>query len=132
MSAATSGSWRRLVRIGRPRMIWKFDLQEATSQFDTYTDASWAGCRRTRESTSRGVIMVGAHLIKSWAKTQATIAKASAESELYGIVRGTCEGLGFIAIAENLGTRVFARLYLDATTAQGIDRQGLSKVRTWT
>ena len=45
MSAPSSGSWRRRVRIGRyvlgrPRMIWKFDLQEATSQFDTYTAAS--------------------------------------------------------------------------------------------
>ena len=66
----------------------------------------------------------------SWAKTQATIAKSSAESELYGIVRGTCGALGFSALAEDLGTEVFARLHMDATAAQGIiDRQGLSKVR---
>ena len=116
--------------LGRPRMIWKFDLQESTSQFDTYTDANWTGCRRTRKSTSGGVIMVGTHLIKSWAKTQATIAKSIAESELYGIVRGTCEAAGFISLADGLGAEVFARLHMDATAAQGItDRQGLSKVR---
>ena len=45
VSTPTSGLWRRLVRIGRyllgrPRMIWKFDLQETTSQFDTFTDAN--------------------------------------------------------------------------------------------
>ena len=116
--------------LGRPPMIWKFDFQESTSQFDTFTDANWAGCRRTRKSTSGGVIMVGTHLIKSWAKTQATIARSSAEFELYGIVRGTCEVLGFISLAEDLGAEVFARLRMDATAAQGIiDRQGLSKVR---
>ena len=107
MSTPMSGSWRRLVRIGRyllgqPRMIWKLDLKGTTSQFDTFTDANWAGCRRTRTTTSGGVIMVGTHLIKSWATTQATIAKSSAESELYGIVRGTCEALGFISLAEDL------------------------------
>ena len=68
--------------LGRPRMIWKFDLQETTSQFDTFTDANWAGCMRTRKSILGGVIMVGTHLIKSRAKTQATIAKPSADSEL--------------------------------------------------
>ena len=74
--------------------------------------------------------MIGTHLIKSWAKTQATIAKSSAESELYGIVRGTCEALGFISLAEDLGSEMTARLHMDATAAQGIvDRQGLSKVR---
>ena len=125
MSAPTSGSWRRLVRIGRyllgrPRMIWKVDLPETTSQFDTLTDANWAGCRRTRKSTSGGVVVVGTHLSKSWAKTQATIAKSSAESELYSIVRGTCKALGLISLAENFGVEVFARLHMDA---------GLSKAR---
>ena len=56
MSTPTSGSWSRLVRIGRylpgrPRMIWKFDLQEATNQFDTYADANWSGCLRTQNKT---------------------------------------------------------------------------------
>ena len=115
--------------LGRPRTIWKFDLQESTSQFDTYTDANWAGCRRTRKSTSGGVIMIGTHLIKSGAKTQATIAKSSTKSELYGIMRGTCEALGFISLAEDLGAEVLARLHMNATAAQGIiDRRGLSKV----
>ena len=74
--------------------------------------------------------MIGTHLIKSWAKTQATIATSSAESELYGIVRGTCEALGFFSLAEDLGLEMTARLHMDATAAQGIvDRHGLSKVR---
>ena len=125
MSTPTSGSWRRLVRIGRYlsgrlRIIWNFNLQEASSQFDTYTDANWAGCRRTRKSTSGGVIMAGDHVIKIWATTQAIVAKSSAESEWYGIERGICRALGFIALAEDLGTEVFSRLHMDAAAAQGI------------
>ena len=74
--------------------------------------------------------MVGSHLIKCWAKTQATIAKSSAESELYGIVRASCEALGFVSLAEDMGVEMKTRLHMDATAAQGIiDRQGLSKVR---
>ena len=105
---------------GRPRIIWKFDLRESMSEFDTFTDANWAGCRRIPKSTLGGVIMVGTHLIKSWAKTQATIAKSSAESELYGILRGTCEVIGFISLAADFGSEVFARFHMDATAAQAI------------
>ena len=74
--------------------------------------------------------MIGRHPIKCWAKTQATIAKSSAESELYGIVRATCEILGFLSLLSDLGINKRTRLHMDATAAKGIiDRQGLSKVR---
>ena len=74
--------------------------------------------------------MVGSHLIKTYSKTQATIAKSSAESELYGIVRATCECLGMMTLLEDLGAEYTARLHMDATAAQGvIDRQGISKIR---
>ena len=74
--------------------------------------------------------MVGRHLIKAYSKTQAIIAKSSAESELFGIVRATCESLGFITLVQDLGKEIKSRLHMDANAAQGIiDRQGLSKVR---
>ena len=135
MSSPTSGSWRRLLRIGRyligrRRLIWKFALQGAVDAVDAFSDANWAGCRASRKSTSGGALMIGSHLIKCWAKTQATVAKSSAESELYGIVRASCETLGFIALAMDLGSEMKSRLHMDSTAAQGIiDRQGLSKVR---
>ena len=75
-------------------------------------------------------MVVGTHLIKTYSKTQATIAKSSAESELYGIVRATCEGLGMITLLEDFGAEYSVRLHMDATAAQGvIDRQGISKIR---
>lgn len=74
--------------------------------------------------------MIGGHCIKAWAKTQAVIAKSSAESELYSVVKGATEGLGLITLYKDLGSEVGVKLNLDATAAKGIlDRQGISKVR---
>ena len=68
--------------------------------------------------------------MKAWSKIQAVIAKSSAESELYGVVRGACEGLGTKTLCSDLGDEVGIRLELDATAAKGIlDRTGLAKVR---
>ena len=64
--------------------------------------------------------MLGTHLIKSWSETQTTSAKSSAKSELYGIVRTTCESLGFVTLPEDLGAHATARLHMDATAARGI------------
>ena len=65
-----------------------------------------------------------------WANTPAVIAKSSAESELYGVVRCACEGLGVRSLCADLGSNVGIRLELDTTAAKGIlDRQGLAKVR---
>ena len=52
MSKPTTGSWRRLVRIGRylrnrPRAVWKYNLQTKQDTLKVYTDSNWAGCRRS-------------------------------------------------------------------------------------
>ena len=135
MSSPTTGSLRRLMRIGRylknhPRLIWKFPMQSPQPEVTVRTDADWAGCRRARKSTSGGSISIGEHCIKTWSKTQAVIAKSSAESELYGVVRGACEALGIKTLCQDMGSNVGIVLELDATAAKGIlDRQGIAKVR---
>ena len=86
MSAPTTGSLRRLKRLGRylkgsPRVVRRYVFQDTMTHLEMYTDADWAGCRRARKSTSGGVAMIGNHCIKAWAKTQSVCAKSSAESE---------------------------------------------------
>ena len=77
-----------------------------------------------------GTASLGGHCIKVWARTQAVIAKSSAESELYGVVQGACEGLGVRTLSAAMGSNVDVKLELDATAAKGIlDRWGLAKVR---
>ena len=88
MSKPTTGSLRRLVRFGRylkakPRLVWDFVMQDDTEEVNIFTDSDWAGCRRSRKSTSGGAIRVGQHTIKTWANTQAIVAKSSAEAEVY-------------------------------------------------
>ena len=135
MSKPTTGSLRRLRRIGRylkrhHRLVWKYAMQGKVNEITVRTDADGAGCRRSRTNTSGGSISRGTHCIKTWSKTQAVIAKSSAESELYGVVCGACEAFGTKTLCEDLGESLSIVLELDATAANGIlDRTGLAKVR---
>ena len=74
--------------------------------------------------------MLGYHCIKAWSKTQALVAKSSAESELYGIVKASTEALGMLTLIEELGEELKARVHVDANAAKGIvERAGLDRVR---
>ena len=57
---------KRLVRylVGKPRLLWTFPFQTPAARMDTYVDTDFAGCHRTRRSTSGGVILRGSHLLK--------------------------------------------------------------------
>ena len=69
-------------------------------------------------------------LLKHWASTQSTVALSSGEAELSGIVRGASHGLGFQAIAADLGWEMSLQIWSDATAAIGIcRRRGLGRVR---
>ena len=49
---------KRLCRylVGLPRLVYVYKFQTA-EKVEVYTDTDWAGCPRTRESTSGGVLM---------------------------------------------------------------------------
>ena len=74
--------------------------------------------------------MMGSHCLKTWAKTQATVAKSSAESELYGVIRGSTEGLGLITMSLGFGISATVQVHVDASAAKGIvERRGLQQTR---
>ena len=74
--------------------------------------------------------MIGRCCVKSWSKTQSTIAQSSAESELIATVRGATEGIGLISLAKDLGIVMLVRLHVDASAALGIiERRGVGRVR---
>ena len=74
--------------------------------------------------------MVGYHCINTWSKTQAVVAKPSAESELYGVVKASCEALGTLTLMGELGQEMCSRVHVDVTAAKSIaERSGLDKVR---
>ena len=59
MSAPTQRSLRimkRVVRylVGKPRLVWKYQWQPETELIEVFADATFAGCKLTRKSTSGG------------------------------------------------------------------------------
>ena len=103
MSKPTVGGRRKMKRLGRylvrrPRVVWKYGWQGRQDEMRVSTDSDWAGCSRTRESTSGGVAMIGSHLVKSWSRTQKAVALSSGEGEMIAFVKGMAEGLGMRAM----------------------------------
>ena len=135
MSDPTSLDWAALVRLtrylaGRPRLVYEFPWQDPGVGLSTYVDTDFAGCVITRKSTSGGMCMRGAHLLKHWSNTQQTIALSSGEAELAGIVKGAGEGMGMVSAARDLGVDVDLTILADSSAAIGICRRtGIGKVR---
>lgn len=135
MATPAMGSWQRHKRIATyllrtPRVVWTYPWQSPTGCIDVFGDANWAGCRRTRTSTSCGAMLQGIHCTKAWSKTQAIVAKSYGESELYGVVRASCEGLGSQPLMQDMGNEVLLKIHVDASAAKSIcERTGLDHVR---
>ena len=134
MSQPTERSLRALKRLGRfiegrPRLVLSMSFQEL-SPLDVYVDSDYAGCPRTRKSTSGGCAMLGAHLIKSWSSTQKSLSLSSGEAELYSIVKGIATGIGMQQYLVDLGASAELRIHTDSSAAQGIcKRVGLGTQR---
>ena len=62
-------------------------------QIVSYSDSDWAGCQKSRRSTSGSLISVFNVNIQSTSRTQASIAHSSAESELYAMTQASVESL---------------------------------------
>ena len=75
MSKPRERSWNSLKRLGRylqanPRYVQEFKRQGKQTHITAWVDTDYAGCLRTRKSTSGGLINIGSHLVKSWSATQ--------------------------------------------------------------
>ena len=111
-------------------MVFKYDWQEKQDDLTVYTDSDWAGCKITARSTTGGVIALGQHIVKTWSRTQKTIALSSAEAELTAMVKGTCEGLGVSSLMKDWDQKKFLVMMGDSTAALGvIRRKGAGKLR---
>ncbi len=134
MSKPTTQAWKAMKRLCRylnaaQRLVYEFK-QQSVSSIDVYTDTDWAGCPRTRKSTSGGCVMMGRHAVKHWASTQTSVTLSSGEAEFAGVIRGAGQGLGYQALLKDLGIDLPLRVWTDSSAAIGIcSRQGLGKLR---
>ncbi len=78
----------------RDRLVIKFNYQPNYGRIHTWVDTDYAGCTKTRRSTSAGVLNYGSHVIKTWSVTQKNLALSSGEAEYSGIVKGASVSLG--------------------------------------
>ena len=97
---------------------------------DGYTDSGWAGCQKSRRSTSGGCLMSGAHMLTQWSRTQHVISLSSAEAELHALCTCATEGLALKNICVEMGLEMYFELLTDSSAAKGIVmRQGAGKVK---
>ena len=108
MSSPKQSSWTKLKRLmrylkGAPRAVLHYCYQSRPQSIVTWTDSDFAGCVKSRKSTSAGVVMFGGHVIKDWLTNQAVIAFSSGEAEYYSLVKAGSISLGIAALASELG-----------------------------
>ncbi|CAK0811391.1 unnamed protein product [Prorocentrum cordatum] len=74
---------KRMVRflLGAPRCVTEFRRQDMPRTLDVFSDFDWAGCVRTRRSSSSSYMMHGSHLLCSSSTTQNVIATSSGKAE---------------------------------------------------
>ena len=58
-------------------------------------------------------------VLRTWSKTQKTIAQSSVEIDLLAILRVATEAVGMISLAVDLGIELTARTHVDASAALG-------------
>ena len=135
MSAPTKASWEKLKRLARhlieyPRLVWRC-AREPDEDYNTlrvFSDSDWAGCVRTRRSTSGGVVVVACMAVKHWSTTQSTTALSVGEAEYVALVKAATEALGIQALARDLGWELKIEIGVDSSTAKSIaSRSGLAK-----
>ena len=137
MQAPTEWSWQQLKRAvrylhGCDRLVQQFFQQDMPERLPVYTDSDFAGCQRTRRSTSCTQFFLGSHLVKCTSKTQAIVSLSSGEAEFYAAVSRAAAGLGVRSLLFDLGQTLAKPIMLrvDSTACLGMaGRKGAGSVR---
>jgi len=123
---------KRLARYlaARPRAVCWFNRQTKPEFIEGWTDSDWAGCLETRKATSRGLLKMGSHILKTRSVTENVIATSSGEAEFYAMVKTASQALGFQVMLKDMGVGMPIKMITDATAAKGMgQRKGLGTVR---
>ncbi len=133
MSAPTEANFRDLKRLGRylrgkPRAVTVFMPQKLCQELVVYCDSDFAGCLRTRRSTTGMIVMLGSHCVKASTHLQSTISLSSGESEYYAIVLASAVGLQLQQLMEYWGYTLGLRVRSGSSAAVGVcSRKGVRK-----
>ena len=115
---------------GSPRCLVVYARQAEQLVVNVYSDSDWAGCTKTRRSTSSSYVMLGDHLIVSSATTQNVVATSSGEAEFYALTKSASRALGAVGMAADMAKVVKPPVRVDATALKAIaSRRGVGRVR---
>ena len=126
------GRLKRVLRYlrGKPVCEWRFEWQRRQTHLVGYTDSDWAGCPKTRRSTSGGGIMRGSHLLTHWSRCQSCVALSSGEAELNAMLKAACEGLSLQYLLGELGEDMMLHLRGDSSASHGtLQRLGSGRIK---
>ena len=103
---------------GSPRCLVVCNRQAEQPIVDAFSDSDWAGCAKTRRSTSSSFVM------------QNVVAASSGEAEFYALTKSASRALGAVAPAADMAKVVMPRVRVDATASEAIaSRRGVERVR---
>jgi len=107
-----------------------YSWQEQPTVAIAYVDSDWAGCTRTRKSTSGGALVWGTHCLAHWARTQLNVALSSGEAELNAALKGGTELIGVRVLLQELGVPCVLELRGDSSACKGVLlREGSGKLK---
>ena len=136
-SVTDFGKVKRLVRflkgVGPVKFNYEMQEESEAKHIMVYVDSDWAGCQRTRRSTTGGVMKVGRHVVRTWSATQPTVATSSGEAELIAMAEGASRGLGLRTMMMELGfgpELQVVHMATDSSVAKSfVSTRGLGKMR---
>ena len=114
-----SGTRTSVLRLRPNQMLadWK-----TTIDVVCYVDSDWAGCSKTRKSTSGSTVQaLGCNIVHT-SRTQGTVALSSGEAELYAIGQGINEALFVrsLILEAEFSRRVNVIVYTDSTAGKSM------------
>ena len=116
--------------VQRLRPAMTLSSGDCTLDLDCFVDSDWAGCNRTRKSTSGTVVELLDSVVAFGSRTQGTVALSSGEAELYAIGQGTSETLFVknLLMEAKLVKKINITIHTDSTAGKSMaTRFGASK-----
>ena len=120
MSNPTVGGWSKLKRVarflrGKPRCVQYFSYQEEVYKVIIKTDCDFAGDVIARKSISSVVFLHGRHFLRPSSTNQTVIVLSTGEAESAAVVKGCSIGLGAVAMAQDLGSKLSLEIQTDSS-----------------
>ena len=137
MQKPQESSWNRLKRVLRFLQgckdlgVW-FPREGDMTSCRALADSNWGNCRKTRKSTSAGLIIFGGCTLYQYSRTQPVLADSSGVAEWYAVTSVAAEGLYLQDLLKRMGFWMATlEIETDSAAAKGMGcRIGAGKLRT--